>query len=211
MEKLDRDQRYIVDMYIRYARFLKLAKNRYCNFPTPPLVVVEGDAGSGKSELIRILCQVMEHEFRERGDNPDQPYIIKGSFTGEAATNIKGMTLHTLFHLNFGNQLFKLSDKMKDKTRDQLGSLRLVIIDEYSMLSADMLYQINLRLQEITMRPDDLFGGVSVILLGNMLQLPPVNGRQIFEEPSWPDYRKSHIWQPLWEQFTPIKLRCNHR
>ena len=71
------------------------------------MIVVEGDAGSGKSEVIRILCLVMEHEFREAGDDPDKPYILKGAFTGEAATNIKGQTLHTIFHLNFGNRLFK--------------------------------------------------------------------------------------------------------
>ena len=124
MQKLDPDQRHIIDVYVRYARFLKLAKKGFCKFPTPPLIVVEGDAGSGKSELIRILCQVMEHEFREGGDDPDQPYILKGSFTGEASANIKGQTLHNMYRLNFGNRLFKLSDQMKDKTRDRLMNLR---------------------------------------------------------------------------------------
>ena len=139
LQKLDPDQRYVVDVLIRFARFLKLAKKGRCQFPTPPLMVIEGDAGSGKSEVIRILCQVMEHEFREAGDDPDKPYILKGAFTGEAATNIKGQTLHTLFHLNFGNRLFKLSDNMRDEMKDQLQNLRLIIIDEYSMLSADTL------------------------------------------------------------------------
>ena len=136
---------------------------------------------------------------------------MKGAFTGEAATNITGQTLHNMFRLNFGNRLFKLSDKSKDKTRDELKNLRLVIIDEYSMLSSDMLYQIHLRLQKITMRPEDPFGRVTVILLGNIIQLPPVNGRFIFEEPAWPDYKKGHIWQRLWDLFTVVKLRHNHR
>ena len=77
-------------------------------------MVVEGDAVSGKSELIRILCQIMEHEFREAGDDPDKPYILKGALTGETTTKIKGQTLHTLFNLNFGNKLYKLSDEMRD-------------------------------------------------------------------------------------------------
>ena len=49
------------------------------------------------------------------------------------------------------------------------------------------------------------------MLLGNVIQLPPVNGRYIFEEPAWPDYKKSHVWQSLWDLFTPVKLRYNHR
>ena len=60
-------------------------------------------------------------------------------------------------------------------------------------------------------RPEDAFGGVSVILLGNILQLPPVRGVSIFEEPAWPDYKKAHVWQSLWDLFSPIKLRHNHR
>ena len=48
-------------------------------------------------------------------------------------------------------------------------------------------------------------------MLGNIIQLPPVNGRFIFEEPAWPDYKKGHIWQGLWDLFTVIKLRHNHR
>ena len=115
LQKLDPDQRYVIDEQIRYARYLKLARKRFCLSPTPPLMVVEGDAGSGKSEVIKVLCQVMEHELREGGDDPDQPYILKGAFTGEAATNITGQTLHDLFRLNFGNRSFALSDKSKDK------------------------------------------------------------------------------------------------
>ena len=158
-----------------------------------PLIVVEGDASSGKSEVIRILCQVMEHEFREGGDDPDKPSTLKGAFTGEAATNIKGQTLHTLFHLNFGNRLFELSDKI----RERLQNLRLVIIDKYSMLSADTLCQIHLRLQEIKMRPEEVFRGVEVVHQRIVIQLSPVNGMYIFEEPAWPDYKKSHSWQSL--------------
>ena len=77
--------------------------------------------------------------------------------------------------------------------REQLKNLRLCIIDEHSMLSADMLDQIHLRLQEIKIRPEEPFGGVAIILLGNILQLPPVQGRYVFEEPAWPDYKLSLI------------------
>ena len=175
LQKLDPDQRYVVNVLMTFARFLKLAKNGRCRFRTPPLMVVEGDAGSVKSEGITTLCQVMEYEFREAGDDPDKFYILKCAFTGEAATDITGQSLHTLFNFNFGNSLFKLSDEMRDKMLDQLHNLILIIIDEYSVLSADTLCQIHLRLQEIKMRPQEVFRGVAVVLLENVIQLPPVN------------------------------------
>ena len=157
------------------------------------MITVEGDAGSGKSELIKVLSHVLEKEFRKAGDDPDQPYILKGSFTGEAATNIKGQTLHSLFNLCFDpTRMGQLSDRVRDKKRDMLQNLKLLIIDEYSMIKADMLYQVDQRLKEIMLR-DDPFGGISVILLGNILQLKPVQGTYIFEAPNNTRYRTGFI------------------
>ena len=79
------------------------------------------------------------------------------------------------------------------------------------MIKADMLYQIDGRLKEIMMRPHEPFGGVSVLLLGNLLQLQPVKGKYIFEEPTDDSWKAGHAWQSLWELFTPIKATYNHR
>ena len=58
------------------------------------------------------------------------------------------------------------------KTNRENGSKRVcTIIDEDSMLKADMLYQIDQRLKEVMLRPHQPFGGVSVILFGNIIQL----------------------------------------
>ena len=197
-------------MFFKYARTLILAENGFCSFPTPPLYVVEGDAGSGKSKSINVLSQAMEKEFRKAGDDPDHPYILKGSFTAKAATNIKGQTLTSLFTLSFGNKLGGMSDMMRDKKRELLQNLKLLIIDEYSMVKSDMLYQIDQRLKEIMVSQEN-FGGIAVILLGNLLQLQPVKGRYIFEEPASDQWRFGHQLQSLWEMFVPIKLTYNHR
>ena len=93
LRRLDPDQRHVVDSFIKYARTLRLAEKGFCAFPTPPLHVIEGDAGGGKSKLIHVFCQVMEREFSKSGYYPYHPYILGGSFTGEAASNIKGQTL----------------------------------------------------------------------------------------------------------------------
>ena len=100
---------------MKYARDLKLAGEGFREFPSPPLLVIEGQAGSGKSMLIDELCIVVEKEFRKAGDNPEHPYVLKGSFTGEAACNIKGQTLTSLFNLGFGNKLSPMSDSLRTK------------------------------------------------------------------------------------------------
>ena len=88
IRKLDPDQRYVLDLYVKYARALRLAE-KFGSFPVPLLHVVEGDAGSGKSELIKQLSHVMDKEFMKPGDDPEeQPYVLRGAFTGEAANNI---------------------------------------------------------------------------------------------------------------------------
>ena len=200
IRRLDPDQRFVLDVFIKYARTLKLAERGFCSFPTPHLIVNEGDAGSGKSEFFKNLCPVMEKEFRQAGDDPEQPYILKGSFTGDAACNIQGQTLTSLFSLGFGNKLGAMSDSMRDKKRDQLKNLKLIIIDEYSMVKSDMLYQIDAILKEIKIN-QEWFGGVPVILLGNLLQLKPVNGKNIFEEPTSDTWKLGHQFQSLWDLF----------
>ena len=69
--------------------------------------------------------------------------------------------------------------------RDYLDHLKVLIIDEISFVGADMLYRIHYRLKEIFQTPDNvLFGGLSVILVGDLLQLPPVQESMVFKKPN---------------------------
>ena len=93
-------------------------------------MIIQGGAGSGKSTVIEALSQQVEKILRSSGDNPDHPYIIKAAFTGTAAANIKGQTLHNAFSFGFGNEFFSLGDKVRDERRCELENLKIVIIDE---------------------------------------------------------------------------------
>ena len=137
--------------------------------------------------------------------------IIKAAFTGTAAANIKGQTLHSAFSFSFGNNFFSLGDKVRDERRTQLENLLVVIIDEFSMMKADMLYQLDLRLREVKQQPDLLFGGVSIFLFGDILQLKPVLGRYIFDEPISESFLLAFLTSSLWKKFGVIILRHNHR
>ena len=96
----------------------------------PELIAVQGGAGTGKSSVIDVLSQHMKRILRSSGDNPEHPYIIKAAFTGTAAANIKGQTLHSAFSSSFGNEFYSLSDKKREERRNQLENLLVVIIDE---------------------------------------------------------------------------------
>ena len=142
--------------------------------------------------------------------DPDRPSVMKVAPTGKAAGVIEGLTIHSAFSLCFTNEYTSLPDKKRESMRENLSSLVLVIIDEMSMVKSDILYQIYRRLQEIKQNDSD-FGGISVILCGDLMQLQPVKGAWIFEPPKGEVFQAAHAVQPLWELFKPIELVKNHR
>ena len=120
------------------------------------------------------------------------------------------MTYHSAFDLKFGNEHVQLSDHKLAQFRENLSELSLIIMDEFSLLGADMFYKIHMRLREV-FQCDDLFANKSFILVGDILQLPPVLATYIFNQPL-----NSHFWGlykavNLYKTFTPIVLSKNHR
>merc|ERR1712212_979636 len=128
--------------------------------------MVHGGAGSGKSTLIKTIAQYVTYISKQDGDDPDCPDLLLSAFTGTAAANIEGQTLHTLFSFNFGAGFMSLSDKMRDQKRNLYKNLKVLIIDEISLVDADMLYKLDLRLREIT-QVSAPFGNVGIFVLGD--------------------------------------------
>ena len=208
---LDKWQREVVNIGIRYAKDITKSKH-VGNIPgKAPLLMVHGGAGAGKSAVINVLAPWMQKIMQQEGDNIESPCVIKAAFTGTAASNIDGLTLHSAFGFSFDNKYYSLSDKTRDKKRATMKNLRMVIVDEISMVKADMLYQLDLRLQEITEKVGTPFGGLSIIVFGDMMQLKPCMGRYIFEEPLNQEFRMTHALAPRWEMFSSIILEKNHR
>ena len=212
-KKLDADQRMVLDIGVNHAKSVVKARNGKCKFPKQVLMVVQGGAGSGKSMVIDVLSQHMEKILRSSGDHPDHPYIIKCAFTGTAAANIKGQTLHSAFSFSFGNEFFSLSDKARDEKREILKKLEALLLDEYSFIKSDMLYLLDMRLREVKQKPDVPFGGVSIFLFGDLLQLKPVCAPYVHEEPLSPNFQLFFLIENgnLWAKFDKILLRTNHR
>ena len=209
--KLDKFQKKVIDRGVQYSRLLVKSLKQKNPIPIPSNVIVLGGAGSGKSTVINILKQWIHIILKKVGDDPDWPYVTVTAPTGTAASNIRGQTLHSALGFNFENKHYSLSDKKRDQTRRLFQNLRVLIIDEISMIKADMLYQLDLRLREITEKENKLFGGLLIFLMGDIMQLRPCKGAFIFDQPLCDDYRLPYLCNPHWDSFEVTNLEENHR
>lgn len=210
IHSLDDAQRLVVDIAMKYIKEILVSRKTTCCIDVPRLIV-QGGAGSGKSSVIHVVVQLVERFLRQSGDNLDNPYVLPLAFTGTAAANIDGMTLHSAFNFPFSNDFLSLPDKLRDQKRDLLKKLKLIIIDEFSMIKADMLYQIDLRLRELKENTIEPFGGCAVFMFGDILQLKPVMGKYVFDLPTSQNYHASFYIDNLWNTFKVVQLLTNHR
>ena len=90
----------------------------------------------------------MSKELRYGSKETDKPRVLLLGPTGISAVNIGG-TIHSGLGIKPGVKLLGLSDKMKSRLRNKLSEVKMVIIDEFSMVSCDLLFKTNVWLLEI--------------------------------------------------------------
>lgn len=142
-------------------------------------IFLTGRAGTGKTTFLKYIQRT----------SPKKMAVIAP--TGVAAINAGGVTIHSFFQLPFGaflptkrsiaidrnisNINSLLSNLRFNNSKRQLFiELELLVIDEVSMLRADMLDAIDTILKHFRNRPNEAFGGVQVLFIGDLYQLPPV-------------------------------------
>ena len=130
--------------------------------------LIMGQGGTGKSWLLRRLVK-----------DSGRTAVAVIAFTGVAAINVGGETMHRFFKFGAHAALSEINPAagMNAQTRAKLKALQLLIIDEISMSSADQLDAIDNSLRYARNKPDEAFGGVQVIMFGDPFQLPPVDDR----------------------------------
>ncbi len=121
---------------------------------------ITGRAGTGKSTLLRILA-------REAGDR-----AVVLAPTGLAAVNVGGQTIHSFFGLP--PRLIRPDDIRRSRNGRVMRKLEMLIIDEISMVRSDLMWAIDQSLRLNRGRAREPFGGLKLILFGDMHQLPPV-------------------------------------
>ncbi|WP_316805905.1 helix-turn-helix domain-containing protein [Pedobacter agri] len=155
---------------------------KFVNY-TSKHVFLTGKAGTGKTTFLRKLVQLTHKK------------VMICAPTGIAAINASGVTIHSLFQLPFGaffpdaassimNQNINFNFNtprtivkhlnMQGNKRRMIQELELLVIDEVSMLRADMLDAIDFSLRYIRRNRNVPFGGVQLLFIGDLHQLPPV-------------------------------------
>ncbi|KAG5678799.1 hypothetical protein PVAND_008434 [Polypedilum vanderplanki] len=175
----------------------------------PIYYFLSGGAGVGKSRLINALYQSVVRIFRSEPGPVDSNEVLLVAYTGMAAHNIGGITAHSALSLaaNQGKTDAGLSPDTANTMACQLQRLKLIIIDEISMLSAEHLNQISSNLKQIFCSSQE-FAGRSVIVVGDFNQLRPVGGSYAFQSKN-AHHRESLttiIDNPQWQLFQLFEL-----
>ncbi len=151
-------------------------------------VFLTGEPGSGKTHTINRYVAWL----RERGVEP----AVTAS-TGIAATHINGMTIHSWSGIGIKRDVSDYDIEMiqsREKTAKRIIGAKVLIIDEISMLDAATLESVDRVLRTLRQRPmmpEQSFGGLQVIFVGDFFQLPPVSREKAavfaFESSAWKD------------------------
>ncbi len=128
-------------------------------------VFLTGNAGTGKTTFLNLL----------RAQSAKRMVVLAP--TGVAAINAKGMTIHSFFQLPFTPFLPEYAKEKGQIKKEKINLFRtidLLVIDEISMVRADLLDAIDDRLREYRKQKYTPFGGVQCLFIGDLQQLPPV-------------------------------------
>ena len=169
-------------------------------------IFLTGKAGTGKTTFLRRLKE----------ECPKQMAVVAP--TGVAAINAEGVTIHSLFQLP--PQLFLPTDEarsqlfaemqMRANKQRVLRNLELLVIDEVSMVRADLLDTIDAVLRHFKHRPTIPFGGVQLLVIGDLFQLSPV-----VREEDWrllqPFYDGPYFFQArVFRELRPVYIEFEH-
>jgi len=147
-----------IELNEQFKRALDLMEN------TKKSVFVTGKAGTGKSTLLELFC------------NQTKKSVIVLAPTGVAAVNIRGETIHSFFKFKpevTPKEAQKIAREAKRKRKELFRKLEAIVIDEISMVRADLLDCIDLFLKTIYQNKLP-FGRLQMIFFGDLYQLPPV-------------------------------------
>ena len=139
------------------------------------IMFLTGPGGSGKSRIISELLSYAEKFC----SNIQQPFtrntILVTACSGVAATLIHGQTLHSATFLNTNICNIDTDEKAKFQN-----CVKMVLIDEISMLSGSEIKALSKRLNWLTDDRSGVYGGIDIVFMGDFRQLPPISKKPIY-------------------------------
>lgn len=169
-----------------------------------------GAGGNGKSYVIAAIVKLVNDSYIEPIYR-DKHVVKVAAPTGVAAMLINGQTLHSALSLGIEHGKISkhkaLTGKYLEDQRRIWDTIKFLIIDEISMVSYETFRNISLRLQKLKQN-DVPFGGVHMLIFGDLLQLKPVNGHQVFNQPPY-NKAETHLWRYF--DFCQLNIRMRHK
>ena len=170
-------------------------------------IFITGKAGTGKTTFLRKL----------REQSPKNMAVVAP--TGVAAINAGGMTIHSFFQLPVRTliptpqsykQLFT-EQRLTQRKRNLIYHLEMLVIDEISMVRADVLDAIDQVLRRYKYRKDQPFGGVQLVMIGDLFQLSPVVTKGEDEDAMNKYYEGPYFFQAkVMKELQPIYVELDH-
>ncbi len=124
-------------------------------------ILILGQAGTGKSTFVQFLKTASSKR------------IVCACPTAVSALNIGGQTIHSLFQIQPRDFIMPELLKLKAKPRNILNATDVLVIDEISMVAPDLLDAIDILARQAR-HNNEPFGGIQIVAIGDMFQLPPV-------------------------------------
>lgn len=124
-------------------------------------ILILGQAGTGKSTFVQYLKSASAKR------------IVCACPTAVSALNIGGQTIHSLFQIQPRDFIMPELLKLKAKPRNILNATDVLVIDEISMVAPDLLDAIDILARQAR-HNNEPFGGIQIVAIGDMFQLPPV-------------------------------------
>ncbi|CAD6978322.1 unnamed protein product, partial [Tilletia controversa] len=157
------------------------------NTVEPLRMLMHGEAGTGKTVVVRLLRELMDRFGHGSGIKFLAP-------TGKAASAIGGQTQHSAFGLDVHRRGLTTDETQASRTANHakrlhflqkaFGTVRWLFFDEVSMTSCEVFSEIDQALRIATQRLDEPFGGMHVIFAGDLCQLPPVGAAPLYTRTS---------------------------
>jgi len=146
----------------------------------PIHIFFHGPAGSGKTFTLRLMMEICNRYTIQR--NSIRNAYVTCASTGKAASALDGMTVHSAFRIAAMRTCNKpMAKEIEKNYRGLFNGVICVIVDEISMLGCDIFHKNDSRPKQITVVHNENFGGLHILMCGDLRQLPPVNATPVYK------------------------------